>query len=188
MADRDVTIDDTVVGTWSERDRQHVCLSFRDATGHAGATIVEWVDGAVTDAVEDGFLDPRDYHGSAFAYARENGLLAPGTAPVTLSETPRGVVAALGGKGVYMGWRAGGEPIWSTEASEEELAKGAWTFDDEADARSTLENDVDDAVDDLSFAVAELDVTPAGRRSPSRASLDSCVAAGLVLPSAAPTP
>ena len=32
-------------------------------------TIVEWWDDAVSEAIEDGFLDPRNYHQSAWDYA-----------------------------------------------------------------------------------------------------------------------
>lgn len=62
--------DSTEVDTWFERDRQHVDLRWKD-----GQTIVEWWDEDVTQAVEDGFLDPRDYHGSAIEYAWDAGLI-----------------------------------------------------------------------------------------------------------------
>ena len=56
---------------WIERDRAHVEL--RDAT--TNETILEWWDDEVYQAIEDGFLDPRDLEGSATAYAEEMGLL-----------------------------------------------------------------------------------------------------------------
>lgn len=62
----------TEIHTWFERDRQHVEL--RDAD--TDQTIIEWWDEAVIEAVEDGFLNPRDWHGSALAYA-EDMALAP---------------------------------------------------------------------------------------------------------------
>lgn len=65
-------IKDTKIETWFERDRQHVALV--DAATEQN-TIVEWWDEAVTEAVEDGFLNPRDYHGSAYDYAKTRGLL-----------------------------------------------------------------------------------------------------------------
>lgn len=58
--------------TWFERDRQHVELRDDDTD----QTIIEWWDDDVTQAVDDGFLDPRDWEGSALAYARDMGVLA----------------------------------------------------------------------------------------------------------------
>lgn len=58
------TIADTELHTWFERDRQHVEL--RDKK--TGKTLVEWWDEAVSEAVEDGFLNPRRFHESAFDY------------------------------------------------------------------------------------------------------------------------
>jgi len=58
-------IDDLDLYTWFERDRQHVEL--RDpAQEH---TIIEYWDDDVTQLVEDGFLDPRDWKQSLFDYA-----------------------------------------------------------------------------------------------------------------------
>lgn len=62
----------TECNTWFERDRAWVEL--RDAD--TGQTIIEWWDDDVTAAVEDGFLDPRDWQGSAEEYARSMGILA----------------------------------------------------------------------------------------------------------------
>lgn len=56
--------------TWFERDRAHVEL--KDANDQ---TILEWWDENVSEAIEDGFLDPRNFLGSATEYARELGLL-----------------------------------------------------------------------------------------------------------------
>jgi len=57
--------------TWFERDRAHVELRNEDTD----ETIAEWWDEAVHEAVEDGYLNPRDWHGSAVAYAKLIGLL-----------------------------------------------------------------------------------------------------------------
>jgi hypothetical protein len=38
-----------------------------------GTTIIEWWDDDVHGAVEDGFLNPRDWHGSAVEYANQMG-------------------------------------------------------------------------------------------------------------------
>lgn len=57
--------------TWFERDRAHVEL--RDA--ETQKTIIEWWDEEVFEAIDDGFLDPRDFEGSAVAYAEAIGIL-----------------------------------------------------------------------------------------------------------------
>ena len=67
----DYAIDDTEIYTWFERDRQHVELRAKDT----GATIVEWWDEDVSQAVEDGFLNPRRWYESAFEYAQEVGAI-----------------------------------------------------------------------------------------------------------------
>ena len=59
------------VATWFERDRQHVHLF----CGDENTTILEWWDGAVTEAVEDGILKPGYYKSSAIAYAKHLGLI-----------------------------------------------------------------------------------------------------------------
>ena len=64
----------TRIETWFERDRQHVSLE-TDCSLLEDHTIVEWWDEDVTQAVEDGFLNPQDWHTSAYQYASERGLL-----------------------------------------------------------------------------------------------------------------
>ena len=59
------------VSTWFERDRAHVHLW----QGDENTTIAEWRDEDVTGLVEDGFLDPRDWLGSAIEYALMLGLI-----------------------------------------------------------------------------------------------------------------
>ena len=66
-----VPFDDTEIHTWFERDRLHVELR-NTATDD---TIIEWWDDAVKEAIEDGFLDPRNYHESAYSYAQYVGIL-----------------------------------------------------------------------------------------------------------------
>lgn len=68
------TRQNTKINTWFERDRASVVLETLD-----GTTIIEWWDEAVEEAVQDGFLDPRDYHGSAIEYANYVGA-QPATA------------------------------------------------------------------------------------------------------------
>ena len=61
--------DEIEVNTWFERDRAHVALTKN------GETVVEWWDDDVQQAIEDGYLNPRDWKGSAIEYAKEMGLL-----------------------------------------------------------------------------------------------------------------
>ena len=62
------TRSNTRVDTWFERDRAHV-----DLQTLSGDTIIEWRDEEVEEAVQDGFLSPRDWHGSAVEYANHIG-------------------------------------------------------------------------------------------------------------------
>lgn len=61
---RPQSIQQTRLATWFERDRQWVSLQTLD-----GETILEWWDSAVSEAIEDGFLEPRNLHQSAYDYA-----------------------------------------------------------------------------------------------------------------------
>ena len=66
-----LSIDNTELHTWFERDRQHVELrnKFTDAP------IFELWDGDVTEAVEDGFLNGAHLHDSMYSYAEHLGLI-----------------------------------------------------------------------------------------------------------------
>ncbi|MHB8107995.1 MAG: hypothetical protein ACYDH4_11305 [Candidatus Cryosericum sp.] len=69
-----VSIGDTELHTWFERDRAHVEL--RDK--RTDKTIIEWWDEAVGEAFEDGFLShKRGLKESAYEYAKDVGLLKP---------------------------------------------------------------------------------------------------------------
>lgn len=84
--------DATELEHWEERDRMHVELRWRDT----GETIVEWWDDDARQAVEDGFLDPRDLHGSAIEYAVSVGALAESK---RARRTARGVAKGRGRRG-----------------------------------------------------------------------------------------
>lgn len=58
--------------TWFERDRAMVALV--DETTER--CIIEWWDEEVHELVEAGFLDPRDWDGSALDYATHIGAIA----------------------------------------------------------------------------------------------------------------
>ncbi len=62
---------ETEIRTWFERDRAHVCLCLKDTD----YTVCEGWDTAVSEAIEDGFLNPKDWHQSALTYAIERDLL-----------------------------------------------------------------------------------------------------------------
>ena len=65
-----MTIEQTELQTWFERDRAWVSLQTLN-----GETILEWWDEAVWEAIEDGFLNPRCYHQSAYEYAESLRLV-----------------------------------------------------------------------------------------------------------------
>ena len=64
-------IDDLELHTWFERDRQHVEL--RDPI--TNETIIEYWDEDVSNLVDFGFLNPKDWHGSLFEYAKYLGII-----------------------------------------------------------------------------------------------------------------
>jgi len=66
-----VDINDTEILTWFERDRAHVELR----NSLTDETIIDWWDDAVNEAIEDGYLDPRDWHGTAYDYALRFNLV-----------------------------------------------------------------------------------------------------------------
>lgn len=61
---RKLRINDTEIHTWFERGRAHVEL--RDKKTRQ--SLLDFWDDNVHELVEDGFLNPRDWHGSMFAY------------------------------------------------------------------------------------------------------------------------
>ncbi len=63
------TVYNTKIDTWFERDRSFVGL-----TDLHGEEIGEWWDDEVAQAVEEGFLNPRNWHASAVEYANYIGL------------------------------------------------------------------------------------------------------------------
>jgi len=65
-------INDLDLHTWFERDRQYVEL--RDPV--TDETIIEFWDNDVSELVEDGFLNPADWRGSLFEYAKYLEIIA----------------------------------------------------------------------------------------------------------------
>jgi hypothetical protein len=70
MSNRPQSIDETKIETWFERDRAYVSLRTLDDD-----IIIEWWDDDVSEMVADGFLNPKNYHASAFKYAKSIGLV-----------------------------------------------------------------------------------------------------------------
>lgn len=62
--------DNFTVDTWFERDRASVILKLKDGitVNEAMPDLPEWWDEDVAEAIEDGFLDPKDYLVSAHEY------------------------------------------------------------------------------------------------------------------------
>ena len=60
-------IEDTELHTWFERDRASVELTDKESQ----ETLLEFWDEEVYEAIEDGFLDPRNYHKSMFQLWQE---------------------------------------------------------------------------------------------------------------------
>lgn len=71
-------IDNFTVDTWFERDRASVILKLKDGitVNEAMPDLPEWWDEDVHEAVEDGFLDPKDWLGSAHEHFIETILPA----------------------------------------------------------------------------------------------------------------
>lgn len=68
----------TALETWFERDRKYVGLyPVNDEGGPDtnASPIIEWKDEDVDEAIESGYLDPRDLHASALSAAKEFGLI-----------------------------------------------------------------------------------------------------------------
>lgn len=59
------------IHTWFERDRAHVELREKETQN----TIVEWWDEKVQEAIDDGFLNPKDFKSSAIEYAIQHGFI-----------------------------------------------------------------------------------------------------------------
>jgi len=64
-------LDETELDTWFERDRGYVVLS----VSKTQEPLLEFWDEAVLEAVEDGFLDPKNFHASAYDYAVHLGIV-----------------------------------------------------------------------------------------------------------------
>jgi hypothetical protein len=59
-----LTLDNTICSTWFERDRANVTIENKEDN----QTLAEFWDETVSELVEDGFLDSRNFHKSAVEY------------------------------------------------------------------------------------------------------------------------
>jgi hypothetical protein len=66
-----LALEDTGLSVWEERDRAHVRLYEL----RSDRTLAEWWDDEVWQAVDDGFLERRNLHRSAYEYARHVGAI-----------------------------------------------------------------------------------------------------------------
>jgi hypothetical protein len=189
-----ITLEDTIVAKWHERDRNHVALYMKVGDDGYGDTIIQWWDEAYLQAVEDGFIDPRRLHESAFEYAADMGLLNPANR-VVREPVPTGWVIVHEDDGALITWRNGGHMVWSSDASTDDIERGAVVFGDEAAAEEFFQEDVEgeeladneEFLAKLSFHEVELDVTPEGHTRPRRASAARLAEIGVVIPAAAVT-
>ncbi len=62
-----LTIKNTTCNTWFERDRAMILIEDKKT----GETIAEFWDETVGQLVEDGFLNPKDWHGSSISYLND---------------------------------------------------------------------------------------------------------------------
>jgi len=83
LLDFDVLLEVTEIHTWFERDEGYVDLRWKDRDD----TIVSWDNlEQVREAVEDGYLNPKDWHGSAVEYAINMQLISRGNIPPELRD------------------------------------------------------------------------------------------------------
>ena len=66
-----MTIEDTELHTWFERDRAHVELRNKETD----ETVIEFWDDDVGGLVMDGFLDPFSWKESLWDYAKDLGII-----------------------------------------------------------------------------------------------------------------
>lgn len=195
MAEQDIRIEDTALAVWAERDRLHVALYLKTDVRLVDPLLDIWDDDA-RQAFEGGFLkagrmkdEDQILKESAFEYAKHLGRFDPANR-VTREPVPVGWVLVHDELGAFMGWHAGPVFIWSSDADEDRLARGAHAFGDEANAMEWFKVESDDQEElaeneefmtHISAVEVELDVTLEGHTRPRNVSLQAMEQAGIDL-------
>lgn len=195
MAEQDIKIEDTTLAVWEERDRLHIALYLKVDTSLNDPLLSVWDDDA-RSLFECGFLkagwlkdeDPT-LKQSAFDYAKSIGRFDPDNR-VEQEPVPMGWVLVHDELGAFMSWKAGRVWIWSSEADQEQLDKGAHTFGDEEDALEWFKDDRGDEDDlaenaefmeHISAVEVVLDVTIQGHTRPRKVSVAEMERTGIDL-------
>lgn len=191
MTEQDISLEDTVLDTWFERDRAYIGLYLKSDEARSDALLELW-DDAVSQAFEDGFLEQdrpgsdSRLHASAFEYAKELGRFDPENR-IKRDPAQVGVAIIHEDLGVFMGWNKGPVYLWSSQVDAEHLKKGAYTFTNEQDAVEFMTpNDDDDPAaayeGKLSYQEVVLDIqVPASslrRASVEQLGLENSMSAG----------
>jgi hypothetical protein len=193
MAEQDIQLEETTLTVWAERDRLHIALYMKSDEGLNDPLLDVWDEDA-RQLFEDGFLkagwmkdEDRILKQSAFDYAKSIGRFDPANR-VVREPVPVGWVLVHDELGVFMGWNAGPVYIWSSDADEDRLSKGAHAFGDETDAMDWFKVESDDPEElaeneefmtHISTVEIELDVTLPGHTRPRNVSLQAMEQAGI---------
>lgn len=202
MAEQDIRLEDTTLTVWAERDRLHVALYLKADEDRSDPLLDIWDEDA-RQAFEDGFLkagwlkdEDRVLKQSAFDYAKHLGRFDPENR-VIREPVPTGWVLVHDELGAFMGWEAGSVWIWSSDADEDRLAKGAHAFGDEENAMEWFKIESEDEAEvaendefmsHISAVEVELDITLPSHTRPRKASLQAMEQAGVDLKRENPAP
>jgi hypothetical protein len=184
MANQNIQIENTRLSVWNERDRLHIWLEIVEGEG-AGETLLELWDEDARQALEDGFIEARwlkdedpTLKASAFEYAVQLGRLDPANRVVREPVETEWVLdhETLG---VYMGWKAGPQHVWSSDCSEEDFERGAYSFADEGSAMSWFAEDKTSEISMADITPFEIVINPSLPKRPNRIAIESVKEAGI---------
>jgi hypothetical protein len=185
MAEQDIHLEDTTLSVWAERDRLHVALYLKSDKNLDDPLLSVW-DESAQELFDDGFLsagwlkdeDPK-LKQSAFDYAKSIGRFDPANR-VEPEPVPTGWVLVHDELGAFMSWLAGPVWIWSSDADQDRLQKGAYAFGSEDDAMEWFKSESDDEAElaenvefmsHISAVEVVLDVTLEGHTRPRKVSI-----------------
>ncbi len=202
MAEQDISLDDTTLTVWQERDRLHVALYLKSDESMSDPLLDVW-DESAHQLFEDGFLkagwmkdEDRALKQSAYDYAKSIGRFDPANR-VVQEPVPVGWVLVHDEFGAFLGWNAGPIYLWSNDADDDRLAAGAYAFGDEDDALDWFKVDSDDEQElaenaefmtHISAMEVVLDVTASGHTRPRKASVEAMELVGIDLKRGSPAP